>query len=62
MTKLEELKVAYDAADEVYEAAWNARNDAWVACAAARDADIDAARDAAEDAWAAYQEELKKTQ
>jgi ribosomal protein L12E/L44/L45/RPP1/RPP2 len=35
---------------------------AWVACAAARDADIDAAREAADAAWAAYREELKKTQ
>jgi hypothetical protein len=33
---------------------------AWVACAAARDADIDAAREAADAAWAAYREELEK--
>jgi hypothetical protein len=49
MTKLEELKADYDAAEAAVEAIWSAADDD--VRAAARDA-----------AWAAYQDELKKTQ
>ena len=49
MTKLEELKADYDAAEYAVDAIWSAADDD--VRAAARDA-----------AWAAYQDELKKTQ
>jgi hypothetical protein len=59
MTKLEELRVAYDAATEAAVAAC----DAAYAAAGAAYADADATYDAAKvAAWATYQEELKKIQ
>ena len=60
MTKLEELKAAYDAADTAASDAWDdARADAWDAFEAAHGGALWAARNAA---WLAYKAELKKTQ
>ena len=54
MTKLEELKAAYDdAEDAVYDAYDEADDD--------EDPALIAARDVAGDAWDAYKAELKKT-
>lgn len=59
MTKLEELKAAYDAADTAASDAWeDALADAWDAFEAAHGGALWAARNAA---YAAYQAELKKT-
>lgn len=57
MTKLEELKAAYD------NAAAEAADDAWAAylADAAADAAYDVAYKAADAAYAAYKAELKKT-
>ena len=73
MTKLEELKAAYDAADADHATAYAARDAASIAVDAAsavvKDAEIafDAACDAFEtaaawatDAWYAYQDELNQ--
>jgi hypothetical protein len=58
MTKLEELKAAYDAADASASDAWeDALADAWDAFEAAHGGALWAARNAA---WVAYQAELKK--
>jgi hypothetical protein len=76
MTKLEELKAAYDAADDAYDAACEVGDDAWaarVAGAAAWDTEEayavagavyaeTAAYVARAAAWDAYYDELKRTQ
>jgi hypothetical protein len=69
MTKLEELKAAYDAADDAFDAACEVGDAAWAAHgAAAWDADeayvyVETAAWAARAAaWDAYKAELKKTQ
>jgi hypothetical protein len=51
MTKLEELKAVYDAAEATYNAIWDVYIDA-----------ADAAAVAVNAAWDAYEAELKKTQ
>ena len=58
MTKLEELKAAYDAADTAASDAWDdARADAWDAFEAAHGGSLWAARNAA---WVTYRAELMK--
>ena len=60
MSKLEELKAVYEAADTAASDAWDdARADAWDAFEAAHGGSLWAARKAA---WVAYRAELKKTQ